>query len=63
MSQQHFQQQNPLINQSAGSINDFNILNFNINTQQEEFEVTKVIKQIQEIFLFIISNVVKKRKY
>jgi PAS domain-containing protein len=44
MSQQYFQQQNSLFNQSAGSINDFNILNFNINSQQEEFDVTKLPK-------------------
>jgi PAS domain-containing protein len=44
MSQQNFQyqQQDPLLNQSTGSTNDYNILNFNINPQQqEELEVTK----------------------
>jgi len=46
MSQQNFQyqQQDPLFNQSTGSTNDYNLLNFNINPQQEELEVTQVIK-------------------
>ncbi len=42
MSQQSYPQQGLLINQSTGSIDDFN---FNFTSQQEELDETKVSNQ------------------
>lgn len=62
MSQQYFQQQQQqgfLFNESSGTNNN---LNFNINQQQEEFDVTKVITKERDFSHSVISNDVSKNK-
>jgi hypothetical protein len=55
MSQQQQQQQYFFSNPSAGSIDDYANFGYNVHTQQEEVEATKVIKLMRYCSSYNIS--------